>query len=305
MIEKVKNISIRLINEILAISKALRESRASLFAASTAFFAFLSLIPLLILVCSILPFIRGSQELFLSVIESLLPHSLEAFSTSIIEEIYDKSITLLSVSAVLMLWVAGKGFYALKAGINAIRHVKESGGMLIQRLVASLYTVVFILCIIFAFVFMLFGNYLNEALIRILPTYSYIYQFMMHFRFLFAWAVMTVFLQIVFALLPNERVSVRLQLPGALFSSVVWSVFSWGFSIYIDKMDGFGMYGSLTTIIAVMMWMYTGFYILLMGVSINAHFEKGYQTLLMKRKKQRRMKKNSTNTSDDLGEKCI
>lgn len=293
MIEKVKNTSIQSINVILAISKALRESKASLFAASTAFFAFLSLIPMLILVCSILPFIHGSQEMFLSVIDSVLPRSLEAFSTHIIEEIYDKSITLLSVSAVLMLWVAGKGFYALKAGINAIRHVRESRGMVFQRMVASLYTIVFILCVVFSFVFMLFGNYLNEALIRILPTYSYVYQFMVHFRFLFAWAVMTVFLQIAFAILPNEKVSVRLQLPGAFFSSVVWSVFSWGFSIYIDKMNGFGMYGSLTTIIAIMMWLYIGFYILLMGVSINVHFEEKYQILLMERKNRRKMKKRA------------
>lgn len=293
MTEKVRKICIRLINVVLAISKELRESRASLFAASTAFFAFLSLIPMLILVCSILPFINGSQELFLSLVESVLPHSLEAFSAAMIEEIYDKSITLLSVSAVLMLWVAGKGFFALKAGINAVRHVRESRGMFFQRLVASLYTVVFILCVIFSFAFMLFGNYLNKVLIRILPAYSYIYQFMIHFRFLFVWAVMTVFLQIVFALLPNEKVSVRLQLPGAFFSSVVWSVFSWGFSIYIDKMNGFGMYGSLTTIIVVMMWLYTGFYILLIGVSINAHFEEKYQFLLMKREKQSHLKKKT------------
>lgn len=288
-----KNRCVRLIAVILSLSKELRESKASLFAASTAFFAFLSLIPMLILVCSILPFISGSQELFLSVLDSVLPNSLESFSLAIIEEIYDKSITLLSVSAVLMLWVSGKGFYALKAGINAIRHVRESRGMVFQRMVASLYTIVFILCVVFAFVFMLFGNYLNEALIRILPTYSYIYQFMMHFRFLFVWAVMTVFLQIAFATLPNEKVSVRLQLPGAFFSSVVWSVFSWGFSIYIDKMNGFGMYGSLTTIIAVMMWLYIGFYILLMGVSINVHFEESYRTLLTERKKRRELKRRA------------
>lgn len=293
MAEKFRAMIVRLINIILAISKELRESSASLFAASTAFFAFLSLIPTLILVCSILPFINGSQELFLSVLDSVLPHSLETFGVSIIEEIYDKSITLLSISAILMLWVAGKGFFALKAGINAIRHVKESRGMFFQRLIASLYTVVFILCIVFSFVFMLFGNYLNDALIRILPTYSYIYQFMVHFRFLFVWAVMTLFLEIVFALLPNEKVAVRLQLPGALFSSVVWSVFSWGFSIYIDKMDGFGMYGSLTTIIAVMMWLYIGFYILLMGVSINVHFEEKYRNFLMERKRQRERKKKA------------
>lgn len=227
----------------------------------------------------------------MSVLDSILPRSLETFSVSIIEEIYDKSITLISVSAVLMLWVSGKGFYALKAGINAVRHVRESRGMVLQRLVASLYTIVFIICIVFAFVFMLFGNSLNEALIRILPTYSYIYQFMMHFRFLFVWAVITVFLQIAFALLPNEKLSIRLQLPGALFSSVVWSVFSWGFSIYIDKMNGFGMYGSLTTIIAIMMWLYIGFYILLIGVSVNVHFEGEYQSILMERKRRRELKK--------------
>lgn len=293
MTDKIKNRCVRLIAVILSLSKELRESKASLFAASTAFFAFLSLIPMLILVCSILPFISGSQELFLSVLDSVLPNSLESFSLAIIEEIYDKSITLLSVSAVLMLWVSGKGFYALKAGINAIRHVRESRGMVFQRMVASLYTIVFILCVVFAFVFMLFGNYLNDALIRILPTYSYIYQFMMHFRFLFVWAVMTVFLQIAFATLPNEKVSVRLQLPGAFFSSVVWSVFSWGFSIYIDKMNGFGMYGSLTTIIAVMMWLYIGFYILLMGVSINVHFEESYRALLTERRKRRELKRRA------------
>ncbi len=103
MIEKVKKICIWLINVILAISKALRESKASLFAASTAFFAFLSLIPMLILVCSILPFIHGSQEMFLSVIDSVLPRSLEAFSTRIIEEIYDKSITLLTLFQMIFL----------------------------------------------------------------------------------------------------------------------------------------------------------------------------------------------------------
>lgn len=289
--EKLKNICVQLFNLVLVIGRELRESRASLFAASTAFFAFLSLIPMLILVCSILPFIHGSQELFLSVVDSTLPSSLETFGISIIEEIYDKSITLISVSAVLMLWVSGKGFYALKAGINAVRHVREFRGMFFQRLIASLYTIIFIICIVFAFVFMLFGNSLNEALIRILPTYSYIYQFMMHFRFLFVWAVMTVFLQIAFAILPNEKVSIRLQLPGALFSSIVWSVFSWGFSIYIDKMNGFGMYGSLTTIIAIMMWLYIGFYILLIGVSINVHFEGEYQSILMERKKRRELKK--------------
>lgn len=286
----------RLIYSIIEISRSLKENKAALFAAGSAFFAFLSLIPSMILICSILPFIHGSRELFLSAIEAVIPYSLESMLVAILEESYEKSVTVISLSAILTLWVAGKGVYALKAGINAIRHVRETRGVLLQRLVASLYTIVFILCIVFSLGIMIFGNYVNELLIRIVPGISFIYQFLLHFRFLFVWAVMTVFLQLVFALLPNEKVSIRLQFPGALFSSIVWSVFSWVFSIYVDKMNGFGMYGSLTTIVVVMMWLYIGFYILLIGVSLNVYIQDNYAVVLEERKL--RKKKNSTKSSD-------
>lgn len=291
----------RLIYSIIEISRSLKENKAALFAASSAFFAFLSLIPTMILICSILPFIHGSRELFLSAIEAVIPYSLESMLVAILEESYEKSVAVISLSAILTLWVAGKGVYALKAGINAIRHVRETRGVLLQRLVASLYTIVFILCIVFSLGIMIFGNYVNELLIRIVPGISFIYQFLLHFRFLFVWAVMTVFLQLVFALLPNEKVSIRLQFPGALFSSIVWSVFSWVFSIYVDKMNGFGMYGSLTTIVVVMMWLYIGFYILLIGVSLNVYIQDIYAAVLEERKlRKQRASKESGNKGENL-----
>lgn len=286
----------RIIYMIFDISKSLKESKAALFAASTAFFAFLSLIPTLILVCSILPFIHGSQELFFTVIESIVPASLEPVCAVILEEIYEKSITLLSVSAVLTLWTAGKGVYAFKAGINAIRHVPEPRSVFLQRIIGSLYTIVFVVGIIFSLIFLIYGNYLNELLMRVSAGYNYIYQFFMHFRFLFSWLIMTAFFQLVFSALPNEKVTFGSQLPGALFSSVIWSVFTWVFSIYVDRMNGFGMYGSLTTIIVVMMWLYMGFYILLIGVSINVYWQNDYYYFLrMKKKEEKKARKNEPN----------
>lgn len=291
----------RIIYMIFGISKSLKESKAALFAASTAFFAFLSLIPTLILVCSILPFIKGSQELFVAIIESMVPASMESVFSIILEEIYEKSVTLLSVSAVLTLWTAGKGVYAFKAGINAIRHVRESRSVFLQRIIGSLYTVVFVVCIIFSLIFLIYGNYLNELLIRISPGYNYIYQFFMHFRFLFGWIIMTVFFQLVFAALPNEKVTFGSQFPGAFFSSVVWSAFTWVFSIYVDKMNGFGMYGSLTTIIVVMMWLYMGFYILLIGVSINVYWQNDYYYFLRQRKRELKKEEQRINNNKEKG----
>ena len=48
---------------------------------------------------------------------------------------------------------------------------------------------------------------------------------------------------------------------------------SFGISVYVDYFNGFSMYGSLTTIILVMMWLYLGSYILLVCAEFNKIYE--------------------------------
>ena len=69
--------------------------------------------------------------------------------------------------------------------------------------------------------------------------------------------------------IPNEKLKVREQLTGAMFSAIVWSIFSWGFSLYVER-DGVGsVYGSLSIIILIMIWMYFCMYIIFVGAYIN------------------------------------
>ena len=57
-------------------------------------------------------------------------------------------------------------------------------------------------------------------------------------------------------------------------------MFSLGFSLYLDYFDGMSnMYGSLTTLILVMLWMYFCMYIVLIGAEINAYFEDKFRRL--------------------------
>ena len=69
------------------------------------------------------------------------------------------------------------------------------------------------------------------------------------------------------------------QIPGAFFSALIWSVTSWGFSVYIDAFHGFSTYGSLTTVIAVLIYMYAMLYIALIGAYINRYFGPIYRLL--------------------------
>ncbi len=60
--------------------------------------------------------------------------------------------------------------------------------------------------------------------------------------------------------------------PGAVFAAVVWSVFSWGFSIYVTYGNSYGIYGSLSIIIIVLLWMYFCMYIIMIGAYMNRYF---------------------------------
>ena len=54
---------------------------------------------------------------------------------------------------------------------------------------------------------------------------------------------------------------------------------SFAFSIYVDYFDGFGAYGSLTTVVIIMIWFYMMMYILLIGAHINRYFGPVYKFL--------------------------
>ena len=62
-----------------------------------------------------------------------------------------------------------------------------------------------------------------------------------------------------------------LRVAGAsAFSAVGWMIVSWIFSVYLDIFKGFSsMYGSLTTIVLIMLWLYFCMYILLLGGEVN------------------------------------
>ena len=95
----------------------------------------------------------------------------------------------------------------------------------------------------------------------------------MNFRFIFVWAVLTILFAMIYAYVPNRKLRLKEQLPGAMFSAIVWSVFSWGFSIYVGSNSLGGVYGSLSIVIIVMLWMYFCMYIVMVGAYINQYIK--------------------------------
>lgn len=260
----------------------------SAFASSTAFFLFLSLIPILVLLCAILPYTAITKANLMTFLTDITPDVVDSLVISIIEDVYAKSAGVISIAAITLLWSASKGMLALIRGLNEINDVEENRNYVVLRGIASFYTIVLLAVILISLVVMVFGNALVDGIIRNIPQTKQVFDFLMHFRLLFSLLVMIVGFSMIYAYIPNKKLKFIYQIPGAVFSAVLWNVFSWAFSMYVGNINDFSTYGNLATIVIIMLWMYMCIYIILIGAYLNRYFEPIYQFVDLYRQARKR-----------------
>lgn len=253
-------------------SAQMKKQNISAYAACTAFFLFLSLVPMLIVICTVIPYTPLTEGNLVTAITDVTPDMVDPLAEELISEVYDKSAGILSIAVLATIWSAAKGVLALMRGLNAINGVEEDRNYLVVRMVASLYTVVMMIVVILSLFIMVFGNQLVRLALHRIPQLEYLVSFVMHFRFLFVWGILTLLFGAVYAYVPNKKLRFREQLPGAIFSAVVWGIFSWGFSVYVARSESYSIYGSLSIIVVIMIWMYFCMYIVMVGAYLNRYF---------------------------------
>lgn len=253
--------------------RKLKKDDLSAHAASAAFFMFLSIFPILILLCSILPYTHISKADLLRVVTDLLPSTLDPLAIGIIEEFYEKSAAVISVSAVFIVWSAAKGILALLRGLNSVQDVSETRNYFVLRFWSSIYTVILLILIVFTLIVVVFGNPIINKFLSKLPSVQYTAIILMPFRYLVVIVALAVLFACMYARIPNRKNKIWDKVPGAVFASLGWTVFSWGFAVYVDRYGVFNMYGSLTTIVIIMLWLYFCMYILLLGDEVNSFLQ--------------------------------
>ena len=100
--------------------------------------------------------------------------------------------------------------------------------------------------------------------------------------------LLILFFDVIFTALPNTKLTFKSQLPGATACAAAWYVFSFGLSIYVDYFNGFSMYGSLTTLVLIMLWMYFCMYILMLCAEFNVVFDEYIAGFIQQKKERKR-----------------
>lgn len=256
--------------------RQMKRQNISAFSASTAFFLFLSFVPMLVILFSVVKYTPLTQDMVIDFISKVTPGKIDPMIMLMIKEVYDASFGILSIAAITTIWTASRGVLALIRGLNSVNEVVEERNYFALRAMAAFYMVIMLAVMILSLLLMVFGNLLIDFILIHVPKMEILFSFFSPFRFLFSWVILTLVFAIIYTYVPNKKMKFREQLTGAAFSAIAWGVFSFAFSIYVDHTNAFSVYGSLSLIVIMMLWLYFCIYIFMVGAHINRYIKPIY-----------------------------
>ena len=255
-------------------SKGMSRRRITTYSAACAYYLFMSLIPMIMLLVSVIQYTPLTQDMILEAISDYVPDSLYEILNSIISSIYSGGRVALTISILLTIWSAAASMKALMRGMDSVYDAERHEDFFVFSLRACIYMVVFVLMLLLSFFVMVYGGQILQLLYNFLPhngAVDWLFDIAGYMRFIVVLAVLALVFSFTYWRMPARKLRYKAQWPGAVFCALSWAVFSVIFSFYVSVSIRFGAYGLIGTVIVAMIWLYYCFYFLLLGGYIN-HF---------------------------------
>ena len=269
------------------------------YAACTSFFLVLSFTPLLILLISILPLTRITETDLIAFFESFSPELFWNLEERLIDGIYSGGYAVLTISAIATLWTAARGVSSLVQGLNAVNDVEEKRNFFVRRGVCCLSTLILLGSLYISLLIMVFGKTIIRHLTKIWPQFTELQGILVKPRHLYNFLILVLFFALLYSFLPNKKQKFREQLPGAVFSAFCWIVFSWLFSLFINKYNPYNMYGNLAMVVVALMWIYFCLLFFMYGAYLNRYFKPVNIVLVYPKKHRDRIYSETFGSSAD------
>jgi len=249
-----------------------------------AYSALLSFFPVLTTIATLLVQARApavSEILSKFLTEVVPPGAQELVLTRFVVE-GERPPLLLIGATLLSLYAASGVMLSLMEGFNAIYHVPVSQHWAKQRLVAAVLVFAAALPAVGASALMLLGNRTEHYVIetfggflageQIAGGLLLIGQIV---RSLIAVGAVAVVTALLYKIGPNRAQPWARIWRGAIVAAVLWFLITVGFSWYVRNLANYNvMYGSVATVVALIVWMYILSAVILYGCAFNAEWEK-------------------------------
>ena len=240
--------------------------------AALTYYLLFAIFPLLIFISTLLGLLELDIAYITSVLEPLLPTDVLDVVRSYLEYVSaNQSRQLLWFSLVFSVWfpmrAAGCLMHSLRKAFG--RSAPES--LWRSQLRILLFTVWLIVVIAVTLVLVVVGRSVLEFAGRFVTITEAFITAWSYLRFVVLALVMVVTLVILYMLSQGQRRPLREVLPGVGSSLAAWMVLSMAFSYYVEHVGQYSvLYGSIATVIVVLLWLYMSGQILVLGAEFSA-----------------------------------
>ncbi len=255
--------------------KGLLRGHLGIRAAGVAFNVFLSLFPLIIFFFTLIPYIpvENFQIELLEFIKDVLPdEAYSLFSVTIEDTIVEQRGQLLSLGIVMMLFFSSNGILALIHAFNATYHSLETRSGINRRLISVLLVIILSVLFTTAISLVTASDFLMDALLSIdFMKSSWVFFIMNVLKWLIVVALFFFSTSFLYFLAPSKKDRFRFISPGATLATIIQIVAILLFTVYLNNFAQYNkLYGSIGTIMIVMLLLYITAYALLLGFELNA-----------------------------------
>lgn len=261
---------------IFSIARRFSEDKVTVYGAQASFFLMVSLGPFSIALAAMIQFfLPGNQWETLQAVLEYVPEQVSQVARIGINEIFTSSApSIISISIILAIWSASKGVLSLERCMHAIYRYDERHNYLFVRLRSMFYTLVLLIAIVFALAFLVFGNTIQAILAKHFPVFARLSVLIVALRALISICILIFAFSAIYEVLTGKKRRFTDVLPGVLFATIGWVIFSVIYAYYIANFSNYTViYGALGAFTLFMLWIYFCILILLIGAEINVFLE--------------------------------
>ena len=241
------------------------------YSAQACYFIIVSAIPFLCLLISIVSFLIPA-DIYTIFDSYAIPQEIKAVIQEVIAQLLaTQKVSLLSISALIALWTASRGSDALRAGLESVYEVPRSKKIFKQQILSIVNTFIMIMLILGNVVVLLFGEAITNAL-----HLTKLVDWFVELGPIILFILMCFVFDIIYTSTAKHsknasiRSGIRSHMPGAVFATAGWMLFSYFYALYIRYFpSASAIYGSLTAVCLIMLWLYVCVIILLLGAEVN------------------------------------
>lgn len=264
-------------------------------------FSFLTALPpLLIFFFTLVAYfpVDGIQDELLANLSEIIPDKImDPMSDTINDIMGHRHKTLLSIGFVLSIGFAANGMMGVITSLNFVNRDNEKRP-LIQRYLVSIalvfilyYTVILTISLMMGHKWLLWYIYnhgwmantaTNNLIFNIVRWMLITFSILVAVSFIYYWA-------------PSKCHRVGFFSPGALLSMCMFLVLNWGLGLYFNNFNNYNIvYGSIGTLLILMLWVYFNCVVLLVGYKLNNSVYNGFITAENRRSRRELRQKLQT-----------